>query len=271
MTLRVFKAPHTSERCVAPSKFDKTLILIYLQCHDIYYRLNFGMPCVVWCNQFFLEHKIRRRFRFGLIASAAFVLQTRLLQYYQQTVVVNTATRSSKDIKYQTQVISDLHSYLYLSADALRETSFVTLSKRNATLLPVTQAHLSLSTQAKLEATGSQGIIKTSPHSLMSVPVCRFYNLNQTCRFGKHCRYLHPVTQRPPPSSTLRDENEEHLKNPEDSFATLTISDKHERLSVQENEGSLSSESVKQPSQNQGLAHSTKDEDAVPFIKETEC
>lgn len=103
----------------------------------------------------------------------------------------------------------------------------------------------------------------------MSVPVCRFYNLNQTCRFGKHCRYLHPVTQRPPPSSTLRDENEEHLKNPEDSFATLTISDKHERLSVQENEGSLSSESVKQPSQNQGLAHSTKDEDAVPFIKET--
>ncbi|GFO31602.1 cleavage and polyadenylation-specificity factor subunit [Plakobranchus ocellatus] len=33
----------------------------------------------------------------------------------------------------------------------------------------------------------------------MSVPVCRFYELKQTCRFGKNCRFSHTLNQRPPP------------------------------------------------------------------------
>ncbi|KAH9523117.1 hypothetical protein Btru_065871 [Bulinus truncatus] len=45
----------------------------------------------------------------------------------------------------------------------------------------------------------------------MSLPVCKFYILNKSCKFGKYCRYSHSTSDRPPSLNIDKSKNDDVL------------------------------------------------------------
>ena len=62
----------------------------------------------------------------------------------------------------------------------------------------------------------------------MSLPNCKFYIENRSCRFGKHCRYLHPRSQRPPSLSVStqahRYNDQEAINQSDFGLSSLSLS-----------------------------------------------
>ncbi|RUS73744.1 hypothetical protein EGW08_018481 [Elysia chlorotica] len=70
----------------------------------------------------------------------------------------------------------------------------------------------------------------------MSLTVCKFYLSNQSCRFGKHCRFFHP--EKAPPSSNIVPESEEQHEAVRQAsnitqIASLQLTDQEVKLSSQ--------------------------------------
>ena len=72
-----------------------------------------------------------------------------------------------------------------------------------------------LENRSKLEGTCNKLQTGSSPN-LMSERICKFYASNQTCRFGKHCRFSHP--QRPPFSNPVPESEEQYEASGVTSF-----------------------------------------------------
>lgn len=92
---------------------------------------------------------------------------------------------------------------------------------------------------SKLE---SQSNIFSSSSHLMSLPICKFYHLNKTCRFGKHCRYSHSSDR--PPSLKTESNHEELLNDQDFSVTGIKVSNPESEINncLNENETSLSRE-----------------------------
>ncbi|XP_059168198.1 uncharacterized protein LOC131950164 isoform X2 [Physella acuta] len=79
----------------------------------------------------------------------------------------------------------------------------------------------------------------------MSLPVCKFFNTNQTCRFGKYCKFSHSTADRPPSLKNSEIHHEE-LKQRVDHTGAASATDSVHNLTsdCSENEKLLNEEQV---------------------------
>ncbi|CAL1528789.1 unnamed protein product, partial [Lymnaea stagnalis] len=107
----------------------------------------------------------------------------------------------------------------------------------SVTTLPRYTLNLFEGDLSKLESPSD--IFSSSSH-LMSLPICKFYHLNKTCRFGKHCRYAHSSDR--PPSLITKINHEELLKDQASPVPALKESNPESQIAccLNKNETSIS-------------------------------
>lgn len=128
------------------------------------------------------------------------------------------------------------------------ETSSSTITTRSTTRITTTPRSRSKSTTNQLTTTlEEQSLLnKNSTSHLMSLPVCKFFNTHQTCRFGKYCKFSHSTADRPPSLKNSEIHHEEDLRQLVDhtGAASATPSTQNLTSDCSENEKLLNEEQV---------------------------